>query len=675
MAVHADEVVLTTCPRDCYDACGIAVVKRNGTIRHVRGDSDHPVSRGKLCRKCSIGYNGAFLDPKARLTNPLRRMGAKGEAHFEPVSWDETLGEIAERLKKIEAGPGAHTVLNAHYTGTFSLLGYFFPLRFFNRLGATEVDPDTICNKAGHVALEYVYGSSMDGFDPRTARDSACIVVWGANPSASAPHAHEHWLPESPATVVVVDPVRTPTAEAADLHLQPFPGSDAALAFALIHVLARDDLVDDAFVAAYTTGWDELEPMLAECTPDWGEAVTGVPAALIEEAARLYGAGPSLLWLGQGFQRQRNGGNAIRACALLPALTGNLGKPGAGFLYLNGTDSRGIDEDYLAAPHLASDAPDPISHMDLVGCLEDPARSQALFCWNINIAASNPQQRRLHEALRREDLLTVAVDLFPTDTTDLADYVLPAASFLEFDDLVASYFELTLSAQVQATEPLGEALPNMEIFRRLAGAMGYDEPELFESDAEVIATLLERSGSGVDFASLAANGTVPFASEPVVQFADLRFPTPSGRVEIASTAAEADGLPRLPQPLADPRPAEGRLRLLSPASPWLLNDSFANDAKIARRIGAATVALHPEDAAERGLAEGDEALMQNETGSLRLHVTLSDVVPRGVAYSPKGRWPKQEPARANVNALNPGESADMGRSTSVHGVEVTVAAG
>ncbi|HKO75320.1 MAG TPA: molybdopterin-dependent oxidoreductase [Gaiellaceae bacterium] len=675
MAVHADEVVLTTCPRDCYDACGIAVVKRKGTIRHVRGDPDHAVARGKLCRKCSIGYNGSFLDPAARLTRPLRRMGAKGEARFEPISWDEALGEIAERLRAIEAAPGAHTVLNAHYTGTFSLLGYFFPLRFFNRLGATEVDPDTICNKAGHVALEYVYGTSMDGFDPRTAHDSTCILVWGANPSASAPHAHEHWLPEAPGKVIVVDPVRTPTAEAADLHLQPFPGSDAALAFTLLHVLARDGLVDRAFVAAHATGFEELEPMLADCTPNWGEAATGVPAALIEEAAHVYGAGPSLLWLGQGFQRQRNGGNAIRACALLPALTGNLGKPGAGFLYLNGTDSREIDEDYLLAAHLGPETPDPVSHMDLVDCLEDPARSQALFCWNINIAASNPQQRRLHDALRREDLLTVAVDLFPTDTTDLADYVLPAASFLEFDDLVASYFQLTLSAQVKAAEPLGESLPNMEIFRRLARAMGYEEAELYESDADVIATLLERSGLGEDFTSLAAKGTVPISTEPVVQFADLSFPTPSGRVEIASAAAEAECLPRLPQPHADPRPADGRLRLLSPASPWLLNDSFANDAKIARRIGAATVALHPEDAADRGLAEGDEALMENETGTLRLHVTLSDVVPRGVAYSPKGRWPKREPGRANVNALNPGESADMGQSTSVHGVEVSVARG
>jgi anaerobic selenocysteine-containing dehydrogenase len=667
-----DDVVLTTCPRDCYDACGIAVVTRDGAIRHVRGDPDHPVSRGKLCRKCSIGYNGAFLDPGARLTRPLRRVGAKGEARFEPVSWDEALAEIAERLRRVEATAGAHTILNAHYTGTFSLLAYFFPLRFFHRLGATEVDPDTICNKAGHVALEYVYGTSLVGFDPLTARDSACILVWGANPSASAPHAHDHWLPESLARVIVVDPVRTPTAEAADLHLQPFPGSDAALAFALLHVIAREELVDVGFVGGHTIGWDELEPLLVGCTPEWGEAATGVPARLIEEAAEVYGRGPSLLWLGQGLQRQRTGGNVVRACALLPAVTGNLGKPGAGFLYLNGTESRRIDEAYLAAPHLGSGSPDPISHMDLVRCLEDPLRAQALFCWNINIAASNPQQGRLHEALRRDDLLTVAIDLFPTDTTDFADYVLPSASFLEFDDLVVSYFQHTLSAQVKAVEPMGEALPNMEIFRRLARALGYREPELYESDAELIETVLQRSGVGADFASLAAKGTLPIAEEPLVQFADRRFPTPSGHVELASARAEADGLPRLPLPLADPRPADGRLRLLSPASPWLLNDSFANDAKIAKRIGPATVALHPDDAAERGLAEGDEAVVANETGRLRLLVVVSDAVPRGVAYSPKGRWPKREPARANVNALNPGERTDMGASTSVHGVEVTV---
>jgi anaerobic selenocysteine-containing dehydrogenase len=585
------------------------------------------------------------------------------------------LAAIADRFKQVVATTGPQTIINTHYTGTISLLAFLFPLRFFHRLGATEVTPDTICLMAGVVALNYVYGTALDGFDPRTARDAACIVVWGANPSASGPHAHEHWLREAPGKVVVIDPIRTPTAQAADLHLQPFPGSDAALAFALLHVLWRDGLIDSDFVAAHTVGWEELEPLLVDCTPAWGEATTGVPARLIEEAAHLYGRGPSLLWLGLGLQRQPTGGNVIRTCALLPAMTGNLGKPGAGFLYLNwnfNSPHRYLDDAYLTAPHLAMQTPPHISHMDLAACLEDPTRAQALVCWNINIAASNPEQARLRRALMREDLFTIVLDLFPTDTMDFADFVLPAASFLEFDDLVAGYFHLSLSAQVKAMEPLGEALPNQEIFRRLAQAMGYSEPELYESDAEIIATVLRKAGLAEDFRTLAAKGTVPVSPEPVIAFANLTFPTPSGRIEIASARAEADGYPRVPLPLADPRPVGSRLRLLSPASPWLLSNSFANVAKIAARIGPATIALHPADAAERGLAEGDEALVANETGSLPLRVTLSEALSRGVALSHKGRWPKREPAQANVNVLNPGQKADMGENTCVHSVEVVV---
>jgi anaerobic selenocysteine-containing dehydrogenase len=665
------EIVLTTCPRDCYDACGIAVVKRGGVIANVRGDPAHEVARGKLCAKCSIGYNGAWRDPAARIATPLRRVGRKGDGRFEPVSWDAALGEVATHLRPLLEEGRAETIFDAHYTGTFSAIAYHFPLRLCNCLGTTEVDPDSICNKAGHVALEYVYGTSLDGFDPGTAADAACIVVWGANPSASAPHAHSQWLPEAPGPVVVVDPIRTPTAAAADLHLRPFPGSDAALAFALLHVLRRNGAFDHEFVAAHALGYEEVEPLLDSCTPRWGEETTGVPAAAIEEAAALYGAGPSLLWLGQGFQRQRTGGNAVRACALLPALTGNLGKPGAGFLYLNGFGTRGLDEDYLTASHLDRGRPS-ISHMDLAAALEDPSRSQALLCWNINIAASNPQQSRLRAALRREDLFTVVVELFPTDTADLADIVLPAASFLEFDDLVASYFRHTLSAQVGATEPLGEALPNQEIFRRLAAALGRDEPELHESDESMLATLLSQSGLELTWQELAARGTVAAFAEPRIQFADLRFPTPSGRIEIASDRAEADGQPRTPLPLAEPRPAPGRLRLLSPASPWFLNDSFANETKVDRQAGPATVTIHPADAAELGLADGDHARLENETGALVLRVAVSDLVPRRVALSPKGRWPKRERAGGNVNLLNPGEKADLGSSTSVHGVEVRV---
>ncbi len=671
-----DEAVLTTCPRDCYDTCGMLVYKRGGLVTAVRGNPSHAVSRGTLCGKCSTAYNREWRDPKLRLSRPLRRVGGKGEGRFEPVSWDTALADIGRRLHEVIASHGARTILNAHYTGTISLLAGIAPMRFFHRLGATEVAPDTICNMAGHVALRYLYGSSVDGFDPRMAEHAACIVVWGANPHASAPHAHEHWLPEARGKVVVVDPIRTPTAARADIHLQPFPGSDAALAFALLHVIRREGLIDSAFIAAHVQGWDELEPLLGAYDPAWGAAVTGVPAALIEEVAVLYARGPSLLWLGQGLQRQATGGNVMRACGLLPAVTGNLCKPGAGFLYLNGNlRQRRMDEEYLSSAHLAPPGGMPsVSHMDLAAALEDPARSRALFVWNMNPLASCPQQARLRRALRREDLLTVVLDLFATDTTAMADYVLPAASFLEFDDLIASYFQLTLSAQVKVMEPMGGALPNQEIFRRLGRAMGYSDPELQESDASILATLMERSGLEIDFASLAQRGSLWVPEQPETQFAGGLFATPSGRIEIASARAEADGHPRLPQAWSDPRPAAGHLRLLSPAHAWLMNTSFGNVRRIEKRIGEATITLHPADAAARHLAQDDAVLVQNSCGRLKLRVAISDEVPRGVALAHKGRWLCKDAAGANVNVLNPGEKSDMGESTAVHSVEVSVSA-
>jgi anaerobic selenocysteine-containing dehydrogenase len=670
-----EEVVLTTCPRDCYDTCGIAVIKRHGRVRAVRGNPAHPISRGTLCGKCSTAYNREWLDPARRLTRPLRRTGPKGGGAFEPVSWDTALGEIAGRLKDITAQHGAASILHAHYTGTLSLLAGLSPMRFFHRLGATEVAPDTICNMAGHVALRYVYGTSLDGFDPRTARHAACILVWGANPFASAPHAHEHWLPEAPGTVVVIDPIRTPTAARADIHLQPFPGSDAVLAFALLHVIQRDGLIDEAFVAAHVRGWEDLAPRVAECRLSWASEVTGVPAASIEEVARLYARGPSLLWLGQGLQRQSSGGNVMRACAALPALTGNLCKPGAGFLYLNGNlAQRGMDESYLLGTSLAPEPVPSISHMDLADVLEDPLRTRAFLVWNMNPLASCPQQSRLRRALTREDLLTIALDLFPTDTTVMADYVLPAASFLEFDDLIASYFQLTLSAQVKVMEPVGEALPNQEIFRRLAREMGYAEPQFRESDGDMLATLLERSGLGETFASLAARGSRWIPSEPLVQFAGRQFDTPSGRIELTSEAAAAAGLPRSPQCRCDPRPAADRLRLLTPADAWLLNTSFGNVDRILGRLGAPEIVLHPRDAAARGLGDGDPARVRNDLGELRLVVRVSDEVPPGVALAYKGRWLGASPGQANVNVLNPGVKSDMGESSAVHSVEVTVEA-
>jgi anaerobic selenocysteine-containing dehydrogenase len=310
--------------------------------------------------------------------------------------------------------------------------------------------------------------------------------------------------------------------------------------------------------------------------------------------------------------------------------------------------------------------------MDLAATLEDPQQARALVCWNINIAASNPEQERLRRALGQDGLFTVVVDLFQTDTADLADVVLPAASFLEFDDLVSSYFNLTLSAQVKAMEPPGAALPNQEIFRRLARAMGLGQPALYEEDGPLLDALCGQAGVTGGFAALAEAGTVQLFAEPVIQFADLSFPTPSGRIEIASARAASAGLPRTPLPLADPRPATGRLRLLSPGSRWLMNSTYGNDPGIGGKLGHEEVYLHPADAAARGLEEGAAATLANEVGTLAVQVRLDPTLLPGVALASKGRWPKHSRGHANVNSLNPGRKADMGESTAVHSVEIAV---
>jgi anaerobic selenocysteine-containing dehydrogenase len=664
----------TTCPRDCYDSCGIVAIERPGRPALIRGDPAHPVSRGTLCAKCSAAYNGVFQDSSERLTTPLRRHGPKGARAFVPITWNEANAEIAAKLRPLVESDQGRLVLNTHYTGTFAVIGYHFPLRFFNRLGATEVDPDTICNKAGHTALELLYGTSLDGFDPRQSINAASILVWGANPAHSAPHQASHWLANSPGPVIVVDPVRTKTAAVADLHLTPRPGTDAALAFALIHVLERDGRADRRFLAQHCVGGDELLRMAQRWTPDRGEQTTGVAAADIEQAARWFGSGPSLLWIGQGLQRQLSGGNVVRAVATLPAVTGAIGRPGGGFLYLNGMEGRGVDGDYLTAAHLGVDGPQALSHMDLAPALEDPAQSRVLFCWNINIAASNPEQARLKTALAREDLFTVVVDLFMTDTAACADVVLPAASFLEHDDLVLSYFHQSVSAQRAILSPPGVARPNSTIFRGLAAAMGWHDPELHEPDEEIIATVLERSGVGADFEQLCQVGTIWPAPEPTLQFGDLRFPTPSGRIEIRSEAATLAGLPDLPQPFADPPPTAGRLRLLSPASETSLNSLYGNERKLDARTGPIRVALHPAEAASRGLDAGEVVEVRSQAGSLRLALALDDAVPPGVALIPKGRWPSRQPGGANVNAITEARSTDMGHSSAIYGTEVTVTA-
>ena len=669
------EIIKSNCPRDCYDGCGILVHLEDGKQPRVTGDPDHPVSRGKLCDKCGISYNGVWQDENARLLTPLRRTGPKGSGQFEPISWDNALSTIAQKFNGIINEKGAEAILGMQYSGTLSMLAYMFPNRLMHKLGAARVDYSTICNAAGSVAWHLLYGDGAAmGFDPRTARDASCILVWGANPSHSAPHMHKHWLKDSPARVVVIDPVRTATAAEADLHLQPRPGTDAALAFALLHALRENGSFDDSFIAEHCVGAPELEADIERCTPQWGEQQTGVPAADILRAAEIYGAGPSLLWVGQSLQRQPMGGNVMRSAGLLPALTGNIGKPGAGFYYLNYTPFLiGGDPDYLEGAQLAVGETKIVTAMDLADRLLDPEEFKAFLVWNTNPLASCSNQQKLRQACAREDLFTVAIDCFSTDTTGYADIILPAASFLEFDDLTFSYFNLCVGAQSKVREPMGEALPNQEIFRQIARVMKIDEPALYEEDMQVIGTLLQQMGRDHDFAELQRMGHF-FVNddEPVIFYEDLQFSTPSGRIEIASEQAEAMGLPRVPHAQVDPAPAQGQFRLISPASNWRLNDSYANEPKAAKRAGPAQLILCAQDAALIGVVDGAPVSVSTDIGSIQLLARIDEMVLPGTVLSYKGRWPSLEPGGQNLNFIHAGRKCDMAESTSVHGMLVSV---
>jgi anaerobic selenocysteine-containing dehydrogenase len=444
-----------------------------------------------------------------------------------------------------------------------------------------------------------------------------------------------------------------------------------------MHVARREGLLDEKYIAEHTLGFDQIIPEIEKATPEWAASVTGVSAEKIEEAGALFGRGPSMMWLGQGLQRQTRGGNIFRAALTLAAVTGNFGKPGAGIYYLNGAHTKGVDLGPVLAPELCGPYhPDPISHSDMAEYLEDPARSRALMTWNNNILASSPSQARLRAALKRDDLLTVVVDIFETDTAAHADYVLPAASFLECDDIVSPYFNnYTISAQARAMEPIGESLSNQEIFRRLARAMGYDEPQLQEDDRSVIDHMLGGTPFVGTFDDLKKIGTAVLYDEPRNMFADGKFATPSGKIEIACDALAALGHSLVPEPHADAPPGEDKIRVLSPASEWLVNSSYGNDDEILKRLGEPKALLNPDEASRRGLEDGADIVLENNAGSLPLKVELSDDVPEGVALVHKSRWPGNSPGGVNVNVLYDGAKSDFGDSTAVHSVEARIIAG
>lgn len=712
-------VVTGTCPHDCPDTCAwqVAVDVEQQRAVDIWGHAEHPFTDGKLCGKVDNYLLRVYHEQ--RLKTPLRRIRPKGpsgangpsapsrlEDQFEAIGWDEAIAEITARLGAAIERHGPQTVLQYSYAGTMGLLqGEGMAQRFFHRLGASRL-ARTICASAGTQGLAYTIGRSI-GPDPLDFEHAKLIVLWGSNTLTSNMHLwpviqRARKGPQA-ARVIVIDPVRTRTARAADEWIPIRPGTDAALALAMMHVLVAEDRVDHEYVARATVGFEALRERVAEWTPARAEAITGIPAARIVSLARRYSDDtPAAIRVNYGLQRHRGGGMAVRTIACLPALTGAWTRRGGG-VQLSASGSFVLDKTGLERPDLLGDREPRTFNMNRLGQAlstdpelrrqahlrarpidtlpDDPGPPvDALIVYNCNPAAVAPDQGAVLAGLRREDLFTVVLEQFPTDTVDYADIVLPATTQLEHWDIVKPYGHLYLGLNQPAIPAIGESLPNAEIFRRLAAAMGFDEPCFRESDEAILRAFVETQRDPclrtVTWARLRERGFCRLdLPEPYLPFADGEFPTPSGRCELFSqTMADHgyDPLPTFTPPEAGGAEGSGALHCISPPAHSFLNSSFVNIEKFARRERGPTLLLHPDDAAPRRIATGDMVAVDNARGRVRLTAVVDDGVVRGTVVAPSIWWNKLSPDGRNINWLSSPEETDMGAGGLFFDVSVEV---
>ncbi len=674
-------VVRGACPHDCPDTCGTITEVQDGRAVRFYADKDHPITQGWLCAKVRP-YLERVYHPE-RLTYPQRRVGPKGGGGWERISWDEAIGEIAERWKAIIAEYGAAAILPYSYSGTIGMLQMgVSSARLWNRMGASELER-SICGAAAEVAVMSTYGARLAP-DPADTLQSKLVLIWGHNPPTSGPH-YMPTLREAQrrgAFVVVIDPRRTLAARSADLHIQPRPATDSALALGMMHVLFAEGLHDEAWLEANTIGWRDLRTRAEEYSPERVAQITGLSEETIVELARRYGTTkPALLKFADGVQRHGNGGQTARALSCLPAIVGQVGVRGGGLFYSTGGYARWDDE---AVGH-ASECPPPPRSINmnrlgaaLTGEASDPP-IQSLYVFGANPAASTPNSRRIAEGMQREDLFTVVHELFMTDTARYADIILPATSQLEQVDLHKAYGHRYLQYNAAAIPPLGESKSNWDVMCLLAEAMGYEEAWLRQTAEEAIAEVVDATRAtnpylkGVTLERLQAEGTVAlsFTEEADVPFADLNFPTPSGKLELRCDALAADGVDPLPQyePPAEfaARPAnDTRLMLISSASHHFTSSSMANVASLRAKEGTPYIEINPDDAAKRSIGDGDEVVVSNVRGSFQVRAVVTGDVPSGVVVSPKGQWARLSPDGRNVNWTTSDAIADLGGQSTFH---------
>ncbi|HEY3110256.1 MAG TPA: molybdopterin oxidoreductase family protein [Chloroflexota bacterium] len=670
------ETRYSVCPHDCPDTCRLKLEVRGDRAVSIRGDEQHPFTQGFLCVKVN-NYLERVYSPD-RVLHPLRRVGPKGEGRFERVGWDEALDEIAARFQAIVARDGAEAILPYSYAGTMGMLGYgSMDRRFFHRLGASLLDR-TICAVAGTVGYRYTIGGQV-GTDPEQFADARLILLWGTNTVST----NVHMVPfiraarAKGARVVLIDPHRTRTAQLADEVLLIRPGTDAALALAMMHVICRDGLIDADYVGRHTLGFEPLRSRVADHPPEWAAAETGLPAEAIERLARAYATTqPAAIRINYGLQRHANGGMAVRTIACLPALVGAWRHPAGGIL-LSTSGSFRYNLPALERPDLIRGRPRTINMVRLGEALtEAEPPVSGLFVYNSNPAAVAPNQARVLAGLCRDDLFTVVHEQVMTDTCRYADVVLPATSILEQLDVHKAYGHLYLQLSEPVIRPLGEAKPNTELFRLLARRMGFDEPCFSDSDEELVRqalTVSHPSMAGVSYERLRREGWVRIGlPRPFAPFADGGFRTPSGKCELYSERAARDGhdpLPRYDPPAEGPGSPLARrypLQLVSAAAHHFLNSTFSHIERQRRLEGRPTIELHPSDAAARGIRDGDPVRAFNDRGEARFWARVGETVAPGVAAHSSLWWLRDSPAGRNVNALTSDRLSDMGGGATFH---------
>jgi len=647
----------SVCPLDCPDRCSVEVEVRDGLVHRLHGASRNAFTAGFLCSK--VARFGRRVHGPERIATPAVRVGPKGPgARFEPVSWEQAYALIASRFSRILAESGGEAILPFWFGGSNGYLtSDGLDARLWARLGTTQLVSSACALNAG-AAVRSVYGD-LPSTDPADVDHAGGLVLWGVNPSASGVHLvpAARRLLERGGDLIVVDPRRTPLARDATLHLQPLPGTDVALALALLRIAFQQGHSDAAFLAAHAQDADALQAWVAPWDVARASAVCGVPAAQIEALAERYAAmSPALLRCGWGVERSRNGTDAIRAILSLPAVYGKFGQRGAGYIMSTSSGYR-VDKTRFAPTHPPTRAVNMVQLGRALDSLRDPP-IRALWVYDCNPVATMPEQERLTRALQREDLFTVVHEQVWTDTTAYADVVLPATTFVEHRDLTRSYGGYVLQWAEAAIPPVGEARCNHRVFQELAAALGVTGPELDVSEQELAQQVVSATRAAPDDAweRLLADGVVRLPHP--VQFVDA---FPSRKIQLVG-----DEGPVLRPPPVD---ADAPLILISPASGRGISSTLFETLG----EGEARLSLHPEDAALRGLAAGDTARVWNSVGSCTLLVAVDPELRPGVCSIPKGLWRRSALDGRTANALVPDHVDARGQGACYNDARVEVA--